>query len=41
MSNDWQFFIGYRFAILNLTTTALGGSIKVESFEIELELVEP
>lgn len=37
MSNDWQFFIGYRFAILNFATTSLGGSIQVQSFEIALE----
>lgn len=37
MSNDWQFFIGYRFAILNFATTALGGSVKIESFEIQLD----
>lgn len=36
MSSDWQFFIGYRFAILNFATTALGGSVVVESFEIEM-----
>lgn len=36
MSNDWQFFIGYRYAILNFATKALGGSIKVDSFEVEL-----
>jgi beta-xylosidase len=36
MSNDWQFFIGYRFAILNYATTSLGGSVKLNSFEIKM-----
>ena len=37
MSNDWQFFIGYRFAIFNYATTALGGSIKISSFDLEMD----
>lgn len=37
MDNDWQFFIGYRFAIFNYATSSLGGSVQVESFEIELD----
>ncbi|HEU5072975.1 MAG TPA: family 43 glycosylhydrolase [Polyangiaceae bacterium] len=36
MDSDWQFFIAYRFMILNYATTALGGSIKVNSFNLEL-----
>ena len=34
MKKDWQFFLGYRYAILNYATTALGGSVKVSSFEL-------
>ncbi|KAF4964603.1 hypothetical protein FSARC_7509 [Fusarium sarcochroum] len=30
--NGWAFFIAYRFGIFNYAETALGGSIKVESF---------
>jgi beta-xylosidase len=33
LNNDWQFFMGYRFAIFNFTTTSPGGLVKVESFE--------
>lgn len=36
MDSDWQFFIAYRFMILNYATMALGGSIKVKSFNLEL-----
>lgn len=36
LSNDWQFYIGYRFVILNFATTALGGSIKVNSFDLNM-----
>jgi hypothetical protein len=35
MTNAWQFFMGYRFAIFNYATQALGGSISVESFALE------
>ena len=34
LNTDWQFFPGYRFGIFNFATTALGGSIKVKSFEL-------
>lgn len=30
--NGWAFFIAYRFGIFNYAETALGGSVKVESF---------
>jgi beta-xylosidase len=29
---DWRFFLGYRFAIFNYATRALGGSVTVSSF---------
>lgn len=34
MTKNWQFFLGYRFGIFNYATTALGGSVTVESFEV-------
>jgi beta-xylosidase len=34
MNTDWQFFMGYRFAIFNYATKALGGSVNVRSFTI-------
>ena len=34
MKKDWQFFLGYRYAILNYATVALGGSVKVASFNL-------
>ena len=34
MDNSWQFFMGYRYAIFNYATQALGGSVKVSSFEV-------
>ncbi|HMI93699.1 MAG TPA: glycoside hydrolase, partial [Polyangiales bacterium] len=34
MNNAWQFFMGYRFAIFNYATQALGGSVSVSSFEL-------
>jgi beta-xylosidase len=34
MGNAWQFFMGHRFAIFNYSTQALGGSVKVERFEL-------
>jgi beta-xylosidase len=34
MTNDWQFFMGYRFAIFNFATQALGGSVTVDSFSL-------
>lgn len=32
MGNSWQFFMGYRYAIFNYATQALGGSVNVASF---------
>jgi beta-xylosidase/chitodextrinase len=32
MGNAWQFFMGYRYAIFNYATSALGGSVTVDSF---------
>lgn len=32
VSNNWSYFMGYRYAIFNFATKALGGSIKVLSF---------
>jgi beta-xylosidase/chitodextrinase len=32
MGNAWQFFMGYRYAIFNYATSALGGSVAVDSF---------
>ncbi len=37
LSTDWQFFIAHRFMILNYATTALGGSIRVDSFHLEVD----
>jgi beta-xylosidase len=34
LNSDWQFFLGYRYAIFNYATMGLGGSVKVESFEV-------
>ena len=34
MKNGWEFFMGYRFAIFNYATQALGGSVKIASFEL-------
>jgi len=31
---EWEFFMGYRFAIFNYATSALGGQVTVESFEV-------
>ena len=35
MTNAWQFFMGYRFALFNYATQALGGSVSVRSFDLE------
>jgi beta-xylosidase len=35
MTNAWQFFMGYRFALFNYATQALGGSVSVSSFDLE------
>lgn len=32
MINDWHFFTGYRYAVFNFATKALGGSVVVNSF---------
>ncbi|MFI0242310.1 glycoside hydrolase 43 family protein [Streptomyces sp. NPDC016845] len=34
LKNDWQFFMGYRFALFNYATRALGGSVNVRRFEL-------
>ena len=34
LSTDWQYYPGYRFAIFNYATTALGGSVTVKSFTL-------
>ncbi|MFI0777348.1 glycoside hydrolase 43 family protein [Streptomyces sp. NPDC021212] len=34
MGNDWRFFMGYRYAIFNYATQALGGSVNVTRFEL-------
>lgn len=35
LNKDWQYFMGYRFGIFNYATEALGGSVKIASFNIE------
>lgn len=35
MTNAWQFFLGYRFAIFDYATQALGGSVSVSSFDLQ------
>lgn len=35
LANDWEYFMGYRYAIFNFATEALGGSIEVLSFNSE------
>lgn len=34
MGNDWRFFMGYRFALFNHATQALGGAVRVQRFEL-------
>ncbi|MEU6260228.1 glycoside hydrolase 43 family protein [Streptomyces griseorubiginosus] len=34
MGNEWRFFMGYRYAVFNYATRALGGSVKVTRFEL-------
>jgi beta-xylosidase len=34
MENNWQFFMGYRFAIFNYATQSLGGSVTVPGFTL-------
>jgi hypothetical protein len=35
MVSDWEFFQAYRFAIFNYATKDLGGSVVLNSFELE------
>ena len=35
MSNSWRYFSGYRFGVFNFGTKALGGEIKVKSFQMK------
>ncbi|OBT75798.1 hypothetical protein VF21_05587 [Pseudogymnoascus sp. 05NY08] len=35
MNNAWQFFMGYRYAIFNHATKALGGYVSVSSFAMD------
>ncbi|KAG8870434.1 hypothetical protein FRB98_001635, partial [Tulasnella sp. 332] len=32
MNTTWEFFLGYRFAIFNYATVALGGQVTVSSY---------
>ncbi|WBB61834.1 glycoside hydrolase 43 family protein [Streptomyces sp. WMMC500] len=34
LNNAWQFFMGYRYAVFNHATRALGGSVRVARFEL-------
>lgn len=34
MGNDWRFFMGYRFALFDHATQALGGAVRVTRFEL-------
>ncbi|MFF8940466.1 glycoside hydrolase 43 family protein [Streptomyces paradoxus] len=34
LGNDWRFFMGYRFALFNHATQALGGAVRVQRFEL-------
>jgi uncharacterized repeat protein (TIGR02543 family) len=34
LGNSWEFFMGYRYAIFNHATQALGGAVSVSSFEM-------
>jgi beta-xylosidase len=34
LNNDWQFFMGYRFGLFNYATSALGGSVTVDRFDL-------
>ncbi|TVZ41810.1 beta-xylosidase [Alteromonadaceae bacterium 2753L.S.0a.02] len=35
MKREWNYFLGYRFAIFNYATATLGGAITVKSFNVE------
>ncbi|MGW5746754.1 family 43 glycosylhydrolase [Amycolatopsis sp. NPDC003861] len=34
LNNAWQFFMGYRFAVFNHATQALGGSVTLQRFDL-------
>ncbi|MFI5843047.1 RICIN domain-containing protein [Catenuloplanes sp. NPDC051500] len=34
LNNNWQFFMGYRFGVFNYATTALGGAVTVNRFQV-------
>jgi beta-xylosidase len=34
LNNAWQFFMGYRYAMFNYATAALGGSVTVRKFDL-------
>ena len=34
LNNQWQFFMGYRYAIFNHATQSLGGSVTVDRFDL-------
>jgi hypothetical protein len=34
MTNDWHFFMGYRFGMFNYATKSLGGRVSISSLEI-------
>lgn len=34
LETEWQFFMGYRFAIFNYATQSLGGKVRVSSFKL-------
>ena len=34
LTNDWQFFMGYRFGVFNYATSTLGGSVTVNQFAV-------
>jgi hypothetical protein len=34
LNNAWQFFMGYRFAVFNYATQALGGAVTVRRFDL-------
>ncbi|KAH7109631.1 glycosyl hydrolase [Dendryphion nanum] len=36
MTNAWQFFSGYRYAVFNHATKALGGQVTAKSFDMQL-----
>ncbi|CZR56427.1 probable xylosidase/glycosyl hydrolase [Phialocephala subalpina] len=35
LNNDWEFFMGYRYAIFNFAVIELGGSVEVDSFSLD------